>query len=383
MNADLPKKVLLFSQILRKKKVGVTIDNVVDVLKGISFIDIRERRDFYHLLKFNFVSHREQMGLFDELFEQFWSSEKEMEVPAGIGDEEKEAIQERGDGLSFEDRKNPFLTRDWGEELGREGSKEQGDVAAYSPAEILAEKDFGHLQKEELEKVKEFVLALSQQLARTLSRRWKSGKRGKRIDLRRSMRHSMRYGGEIVELRRKHPKSKPVRLLFFCDVSGSMDVYSQFALLFMYGVQNAYPHCETFVFSTRLSHVTSLLKRKAFKDALSLLSRKVLDWSGGTNIGAALHQLHQRHSGLLSPGRTLFLLLSDGWDRGDSELLDSEMKSLKKQVKRLIWLNPLLGSSQYRPLCKGMSTALPHLDYFLPCHNFLSLKTIGHLMMKI
>lgn len=378
MDSDLSKKVLLFSQILRQRKVGVTIDNVVDALKGISFINILERNDFYHLLKFSFVSHREQIKLFDELFEQFWSFEN------GKKDEEKEVVQEKGDDISVEDRKGPFLIRDWVEELEKEGSKEQeeADVFAYSPEEILGEKNFGHLQEEELEKVKEFVITLSKKLTRALSRRWKSGKKGKRLDFRRSMRHSIRYGGEIVELRRKQSKPKPMRLLFFCDVSGSMDIYSQFVLLFMYGVQNAYPHCETFVFSTRLSHISSLLEKRTFEEALSLLSGKVLDWSGGTNIGAALHQLHQRYPKLLSPGRTLFLVFSDGWDRGDSALLDSEMKNLKKQVKRLIWLNPLLGSPHYQPLCKGMETALPYLDDFLPCHNLSSLKRLSNLLLR-
>ncbi|MGZ3495793.1 MAG: VWA domain-containing protein, partial [Thermodesulfobacteriota bacterium] len=121
---------------------------------------------------------------------------------------------------------------------------------------------------------------------------------------------------------------------------------------------------------------------RTFEEALSLLSGKVLDWSGGTNIGGALHQLHHRYPGLLSPGRTLFLLFSDGWDRGDSALLDSEMKNLKKQVKRLIWLNPLLGSPHYQPLCKGMAAALPYLDDFLPCHNLSSLKRLSHLLLR-
>jgi len=184
----------------------------------------------------------------------------------------------------------------------------------------------------------------------------------------------------MIELRMKQVKPKPLRIIFFCDVSGSMDIYSQFFLLFMYGLQNYYPYCQTFVFSTRLNHITSLLKRRDFKETLNLLSQRVLDWSGGTNIGLALHQLHQHHSELLHPNRTLFLIFSDGWDRGDIKLLDLEMKTLKTRVKRLIWLNPLLSSHHYQPLCKGISTALPYLDHFLPCHNFTSLKNLSRYM---
>jgi len=378
-DSDLLKKILLFSQTLRKRKVGVTVDNTVDVLRGISFIDIRERNDFYHLLKFSFVSRREEMKLFDDLFEQFWSFETGMEPLARKGDESQDFAEEEGEALSPGGQTGGFQIRDWTDQFGEEGSHEVASVA-YSPDEILREKNFGNLQTEELKKIKEFVITLSQKLARLLSRRWKRGRRGDRLDLRRSIRHSIKYGGEIVELRMRQSKPKPPELLFLCDVSGSMDIYSQFALLFIYGIQNAYPHCETFVFSTRLSRITPLLKRRGFEEALSLLSRKVLDWSGGTNIGAALHQLRENHCGLLRSGRTFFLIFSDGWDRGDSALLDCEMKNLKKKVRRLIWLNPLKESRYYQPLCRGMATALPYLDDFLPCHNFRSLNNLAHLL---
>lgn len=381
-DSDLPRKILLFSHSLRKKKVGVTVDNVLDVLRGIPFINIQKRADFYLLLRVNFVSNREEMKVFDDLFETFWTPEEELEPFARETTGEEEAFEEGEETLSPEYETGQLQIQEWADELD-EGSEEKADVAAYSPKEILREKNFGLLQEEELEKVKEFVIALSKKMARTISRRWKKGKRGDRIDLRASIRKSIRYGGEIVELRMKEPKIKPLRLVFFCDVSGSMDIYSQFFLLFMYGVQNYYPHCETFVFSTRLSHVTSILKRKTFDEALSLLSGKVPDWSGGTNIGLALHQLHRSHFDLLNSRRTLFLIFSDGWDRGDMAILDLEMRNLKKQVKRIIWLNPLLGSRNYQPLCKGMSIALPHIDHFLPCHNFLSLRNLGHLTTKL
>ena len=266
-------------------------------------------------------------------------------------------------------------------ETGRKKTRGRNE-SPIAPTKFSAEKNFERLETKDLEKVEEFVDVLSRKLAKFLSRRWKIGRRGERIDLRRSIRHSIKYGGEVIELKRRQPKPKPLRLVFACDVSGSMDAYSRFVLLFLYGVQNAYPHCETFVFSTRLSRITPVLKRRGFEEALSLISRRVLDWSGGTNIGEAFHQLHQRHSHLFSPARTLFLVFSDGWDRGDSALLEWEISRLKKRVKRLIWLNPLLGSSHYQPLCKGISTALPYIDDFLPCHNLSSLKRLSHLLLR-
>ena len=186
-----------------------------------------------------------------------------------------------------------------------------------------------------------------------------------------------------MELKMKERKPKPLRLILVCDVSGSMDIYSEFFLRFMHGLQNYYPHCETFAFSTRLSHITSLLKRRTFEQTLRLLSGKVLDWSGGTNIGLSLHQLHQNHSHLLNLNRTLFLIFSDGWDRGNTVLLESGMKYIKKQVKKIIWLNPLLGNQSYQPLCKGISAALPYIDDFLPYHNFMNLRNLGYLLLKM
>jgi len=382
-DSDLLKNVILFSQALRRRKVGVTIDNMLDALRGISLIHLQKKGDFYHLLSSNFVSCKEEMDTFDELFEQFWS----LGDPSGpatkkIITEEINASEDKEEDSSFESKKDQPFIKAWSDE--REANELEGrkNMPFYSPDEILQQKDFTHFRAEELEKVKDWVSILSRKIATYLSRRWKRGGKGDRLDFRRSIRQSIKYGGEIMELKMRDRKPKPLRLILACDVSGSMDNYSQFFLRFMHGLQNHYPHCETFAFSTRLSHITTLLKRRTFDETLHLLSGKVLDWSGGTNIGAALHHLHQRHSGLFHPNRSLFLIYSDGWDRGDTTLLDSEMKNLRRQVKRLIWLNPLLGNQNYQPLCKGMSTALPYLDHFLPCHNFSSLKKVCHVIMR-
>ena len=382
--SDLVKNILFFSKALRKKNVGVTTDNVMDALKGLSLIDIRKRGDFYCLLRSNFVSRREEMKPFDDLFERFWASEARRDPTLKKAEKKRAATaEEKEESLFLQDESGKLELIDWAEGSEEEEGLKETNLPAYSPEEILGRKDFNLLQREELERVEAWVLALSWKLAIRLSRRWKRGKKGDQLDFRRSLRESMKHGGEMIQLRVKEPKPKPLRIVFFCDVSGSMDIYSQFLLLLMYGLQNHYPHCETFVFSTRLSHITHFLKGRIFEASLHLLSGKVLDWSGGTNIGLALHQFHQRHARLLHPNRTLFFIFSDGWDRGDTALLDSEMKNLKRQVKKVIWLNPLKGSRDYQPLCKGMSTALPHLDHFLPCHNFSSLKNLSHLISKL
>jgi uncharacterized protein with von Willebrand factor type A (vWA) domain len=383
---DLVRNLLLFSRKLRSRQVGITTDNVIDALRGISLVDLQRKKDFYDVLKSNFVSRREEIPSFDELFEQFWSFEEDRPPSMKRNPEQRSILGEKDEEAEPREslRKGNVFFRDWLEQ-GEDNQErvEERNLPGYSPEEILGRKEFDHLQEKELEEMRECVLALGKKLGGALSRRWKRRRVGDLLDLRASMRHSLKYGGEIIELRMKEPKPKPMRVVLLCDVSGSMDIFSQFFLLFMFGLQNHYPDCETFVFSTRLSHVTSLLKRRAFKDSLRLLSARVADWSGGTNIGGALHQLHHRFPGLYRARRTLFLIFSDGWDRGETALLDAEMKRLKRQVKRILWLNPLLGSKDYEPLCKGMSAALQYLDHFLPCHNLLSLKNMSHLLTKL
>jgi len=383
-DSDILKNVILFSQALRRRKVGVTIDSVLDSLRGISLIELQKKGDFYHLLRANFVSRKEEIDTFDELFERFWSLNDPTSPSAKeAADEETGVSEEKKEASSFESEKDQQLTKDWSERTEENRVRERENLPAYSPDEVLKQKDFAHLRVEELERVKEWLSIFSRKIALHLSRRWKRGGKGDRLDFRRSMRQSVKYGGEIIELKMKQRKPKPFQIILVCDVSGSMDIYSQFFLRFMHGLQNHYPYCETFAFSTRLSHITSLLKGRRFEETLGLLSGKVLDWSGGTNIGVALHQLHQRHFHLLYPNRTLFLIFSDGWDRGEAVLLDSEMKSLKRQVKKLIWLNPLLRHRNYQPLCKGMSIALPYLDDFLPYDNVSSLRKLGYLISKM
>jgi uncharacterized protein with von Willebrand factor type A (vWA) domain len=383
-DSDLLKNVILFSQALRRRKVGVTIDNILDALRGVSLIELHKKEDFHHLLRANFVSHKEEMDIFDELFEQFWSfGDPSGPVTKKVIDEEAGAPEEKEQGSSFESKKDQPLIKTWVDERKADELKEGEDLPVYSPDEILQQKDFTHFRAEELEKVKDWVSLLSRKMAAHLSRRWKKGGKGDRLDFRRSIRQSIKYGGDIMELKMKERKPKPLRLILVCDVSGSMDIYSEFFLRFMHRLQNYYPHCETFAFSTRLSHITSLLKRRTFEQTLRLLSGKVLDWSGGTNIGLSLHQLHQNHSHLLNLNRTLFLIFSDGWDRGNTVLLESEMKYIKKQVKKIIWLNPLLGNQNYQPLCKGISAALPYIDDFLPYHNFMNLRNLGYLLLKM
>ena len=215
------------------------------------------------------------------------------------------------------------------------------------------------------------------QAARRLTRRTVPARRGRHLDLRRTVRRALATGGETVRWARRTRKIKPRPLVLICDVSGSMERYTRLLLQFLHTVSHGTgAHVETFVFATRLTRITTSLKRRRIEDALARVADEVADWSGGTRTGDALAAFN-RYWGRRVLGRgAVVMIISDGWDRGDVDQLSREMARLRRTSYRLIWLNPLLGSPNYRPLTRGMQAALPHIDDFLPVHNLDSLEAL-------
>ncbi|MGH9366860.1 MAG: vWA domain-containing protein, partial [Thermoanaerobaculia bacterium] len=195
---------------------------------------------------------------------------------------------------------------------------------------------------------------------------------------RRTLRRSLRHGGEILEWAKREPAVKPRPLVVLADISGSMERYTRLLLLFLYGLaQGLDRRVETFLFGTRLTRITRELSGRDPRHALAGVSRAVPDWSGGTRIGESLKSFNFRWGRRVLPGGAIVLIVSDGWDRGDTRLLASEMARLQRSCHRLIWLNPLLGSPDYEPLTRGIRAALPYVDDFLPIHNLASLEDLA------
>ena len=215
------------------------------------------------------------------------------------------------------------------------------------------------------------------------TRRYQPGKRGL-LDFRRSLRNSLHYGGELLEWSRRQQRYKPRPLVIIADISGSMDRYARLLLHFIYSLTSGLSHSvETFVFSTRLTRITLQLRGKEVTQAMDEVSRSVLDWSGGTRIGEAMKEFNYNWSRRVLGRSAVVLIISDGWDRGDPPLLSKEMARLQRSCFRLIWLNPLLGLPDYRPLTKGMETALPFIDDFLSVHNQLSLEILADHLFQL
>ena len=373
---DLSSNILSFCHLLRELRIEVTLGRMIDVHKALKFIDVTNRGDFYCALKANLVSSRDEAETFDRAFQLFWTPLLE--------EADEFQLQEVMEGLKLDDTLSDISKREertsieeWLEEGKGEGEAEEEEIPGYSPLEVLGQKDFSSFHGDEVRLVRRAVAQVARKLATRLSLRKVPDSRGRELDLRRSFRRNIRYAGDVVELIHRRKKVKKTKLVLICDVSGSMDCYTNFLIQFMYGLQNELSGVETLVFSTRLTRITNLLKRRGIEEALREISRTVLDWSGGTNIGMCLKEFNDWLAKDMLTPRTVVIILSDGWDRGDPNLLKTEMRRLKSNCYKVIWLNPLLGSSNYQPLCQGIRAALPFIDYFLPVHNLETLIALG------
>jgi uncharacterized protein with von Willebrand factor type A (vWA) domain len=256
-------------------------------------------------------------------------------------------------------------------------------IPTYSAQELLNRKDFSEMSVEESRAIARAILLIATKIATQISRRKKHARRGVTVDPRWTLRKNIKYGGDVVEMVKRKRRIKKTKVVLLCDVSGSMDCYSRFLIQFMYGLQNELWGVETFVFSTSLTRITHLIRTKDIANALEQISGSILGWSGGTNIGRSLQTFNRNFAPAMVTSRTIVVIISDGWDRGDVSLLERQMQDLKRRCKKVIWLNPLLASENYEPLCKGMQAALPYIDLFLSVHNVNSLVALGRTLQKM
>ncbi|HTY78979.1 MAG TPA: VWA domain-containing protein [Candidatus Bathyarchaeia archaeon] len=380
---DLLRATLTFGGMLRASGLPVTTPEVMDAVRALEAVELMDREQVYLALRTVLVTRREERPAFDRCFDAFWkfhadegqgldgliASPQAMPPDMQHGESSNPAAQEKAQ----------IALDDW-EDEGDGSQDEPLEVPGLSDREVLMEQDFSTFPAEQLDEVARLTVLIAKRLARRMSRRRKPTRRGGVVDLRRSMRANL-MKGEIIELRRRSRRRRKVRLVLLCDVSGSMDLYSRFLLQFLYALQNVFGRVETFTFATRLTRVTDLLRGPSYKQALRRLT-EVRDWSGGTRIGEAIREFNQSWS-YLADRRTIVLILSDGWDTGEPEVLAQEMLALKRRAGRVLWLNPLLGNPSYEPLTRGMAAALPLVDHFAAAHNLSSLRELAtHLTLR-
>lgn len=355
---DLSHNVIDFVRLLRRHEFPVSPAEAQDALRALGVIDIGDRGDFYLALRAILLWDPRRQAAFDELFEQFWGA---------WGDEPSTLMQERPE-IAQQPRNEVIVDQQAG--------------FSYSPMEALIEKDFSEFRPDELGAVARACVAIARRIATRKSRRFRATNRGHRIDPRRTLRGNLKYGGTIIDLARLERKIRKPRIVLVCDVSRSMEQYSVFLLQFIHSMQNLIGRVESFVFSTALHRVTRYFKHADIMAAIEEIQREIPDWSGGTRIGESLRTFNEAYGRSLVSRRTVVIILSDGLDTGQTDLLAEQMELLHRRAARIIWLNPLLGRDQYQPLARGMAAALPHVDVFAAAHNLASLQQLATELAK-
>ena len=376
MSGNLLRNLLLFGRVLRGLGLDVNPGRMIDLVTSLQFISIGSRSDFYSAARGLLVHRREDIASFDEAFEFFWRSRGR----------ELTSLDLRALGERRRYRRPKIVppplreATTLGADAAGPGSEQPPVLQAtltYSEREVLRQKDFSELTGEEVEAVKMLMAEIVWRVRQRQTARRRPG-HGRLLDLRRTVRRNLKYGGEILDWAELEPKVKPRPLVIIADVSGSMERYTRLLLLFTYGLARALEQkVEAFVFSTRLTRITRQLRDRNLYKALREVSHVVPDWSGGTRIGEALRSFNFEWGRRVLGHGALTLVISDGWDCGEPGLLRDEMARLQRSSRRLIWLNPLLGSPEYEPLTRGIQTALPYIDDFMPVHNLASLGELA------
>jgi uncharacterized protein with von Willebrand factor type A (vWA) domain len=372
---SLTRAVVRFATLLRRQSLPITPRQAIDAARGLEHLDLGDRQEVYLGLRALLVTRPEEVAIFDRCFEAFWRLRSEADAvaealagPSLPGEAPEPAIDSQGA------RKERLELEGWGDEEDAEESGEPLGVPVASDAEALVTRDFSSFGAEQLDELLRLTVQIAKRLARRVSRRRRPVRRRGRLDLRRTLRANLTRG-EIIELRYRQRKRRKVRLVLLCDVSGSMDLYSRFLLQFLFALQHVFARVETFTFSVHLTRVTDYLRARSYREVLRRL-QGVRDWSGGTRIGESLAEFNRRWTHLVDR-RTIVIVLSDGWDTGDPEVLATELLRIKRRAGRVIWLNPLLGNPSYQPLTRGMAAALPLVDHFAAAHNLAALRELA------
>jgi uncharacterized protein len=375
--------LLAFGRALKQLGVKVSLSQVIDASRSLNLVDIAEKEDFRALLRSNLISQVEDFPIFNTVFDCFWREQNYERVPMETleieGTPTESQAQEGGEEEGLDEA---FAETPAKENVELE-NLDEFSIPTYSAQELLNRKDFSEMSVEESRAIARAILLIATKIATQISRRKKHARKGTTVDPRWTLRKNIKYGGDVVELVNRKRRIKKTKVVLLCDVSGSMDCYSRFLIQFMYGLQNELWGVETFVFSTSLTRITHLIRTKDIANALEQISGSILGWSGGTNIGRSLQTFNRNFAPAMVTSRTIVVIISDGWDRGDVSLLERQMQDLKRRCKKVIWLNPLLASENYEPLCKGMQAALPYIDLFLSVHNVNSLVALGRTLQKM
>jgi uncharacterized protein with von Willebrand factor type A (vWA) domain len=367
-----------FVHLLRSMGIQVGSGQLIDLAQGLTFVSLTDREALHDAARCTLITKPEDLPLFEAAFGFYFRpisgfDPAQMAIPVV-------RIPQRPLRIP---RKKPVAGETPEDDSSETEEHKVGVTLAYSASETLRTRDFGSFSYDEVQQARVMMRQMRWRPAMRRTRRTQRTKQRGRVDMRRIIRDSLRFGGEPVHLAYRRPRQRQRPLVVLCDISGSMDRYSRMLLQFVHTLNDGVGMVESFVFGTRLTRVTRLLRSKDVDDAVALVSKQVLDWSGGTRIGNTIREFNVKWSRRVMSRGPVVLIISDGWDRGDPSLLSKEMARLQRSCHRLIWLNPLLGNARYQPLTQGMQAALPYIDDFLPVHNLLSVEQLGQTLATV
>jgi uncharacterized protein with von Willebrand factor type A (vWA) domain len=364
----LVRHVVAFGRVLRAAGLDVGPGRVAEALAGLDNVEIGSREDVYWALRLTLVSKAGDIELFDRAFEAWFMRVRRDELPR----------REEPTAQATAENKPGAREVDPEPEAG-----EGDDTPGWSAGESLRDKDFASMTPAELAELRKLMRKLAARRPLRRSRRLRRHQRGDILDMRRLIRASLATGGDPLDRTFRKRLLVPRRLVVICDVSGSMEAYARALLLFVHAAVGAGKGVEAFVFGTRLTRLTSELKVRDPEQAFDAASARVVDWSGGTRIGASLKAYNDEWGRRALTRGAVVVIVSDGWERDNAALVGTEMARLQRQAYATVWVNPLKGSPEYQPLAGGMRAALPYIDRFLPGHNLAALEELADVLSGI
>ena len=370
----LGSNIMYFGRALRATGIPVGAGQIVDAVTAVSLVGLNSRNDFYWTLHAIFIKRNEHRELFNQAFHIFWRNPNLLEkmmnlsLPQELTDRDNNKNAEE----SFRRVAEAFAGSGQSEQTDEEERDKTEATLTWSPGESLSEKDFEKMSTEEVKEAITVIKTLRLPNMEVPTRRFSNRQTGKTMDMRRTIRQSLKFNGGFIPIIYKTRKTRRPPLVVICDISGSMERYSRMLLHFMHAVTNDRDRVFTFLFGTRLTNVTRSLKNKDVDVALKHVGKEVLDWSGGTRIGLCLAEFNKYWSRRVLSQGGITILISDGLDRDEASGLDIEMARLHRTSRKLIWLNPLLRYKGFEPKSLGIKTMLPHVDEFKTIHNLSS-----------
>jgi uncharacterized protein with von Willebrand factor type A (vWA) domain len=371
----LAENIVYFARALRAAGMPVGPGSILDALEALNVARVGARDDFYWTLHAVFVKRHEHTILFDQAFRIFFRKRGYIEklIASMIPQTLEPAAKSPAPGAQ---RIQEALFSGLNERAQDESEIEVDARLTISDREVLQKKDFAQMTAAEIAAAKDAIARLTLPLDEVRTRRLTQNRRGHLIDIRRTLRASMKAGGAVIDLKYLGPRVKEPPIVALLDISGSMSEYTRLFLHFLHAVTDARKRVTTFLFGTRLTNVTRAIRQRDPDEALAACSANVADWSGGTRIASSLHVFNKQWARRVLGQGAVVLLITDGLERDPDDTLAFEIDRLHRSCKRLIWLNPLLRFHAFEARAKGVQTMLPHVDELRPIHNLDSMKEL-------